>query len=156
MLQLSSARLGSDLARAGGLPARLGSARAVLRASSVRNILLKQAEFFFEIDFVKYNGNQVVGCWDRGTCLPLFSEWYSSTSSLIKNINKISNLCNNSLCLKKKFQLSQLVSQKHQLGSTRIRRTASSAQLANFQLGCITTKYFVPNSHLDLRPKFSK
>ena len=78
-----------------------------------------ELKFFFEIDFVKYNGNQVVGCWDRGTCLPLFSEWYSSTSSSIKNINKISNLCNNSLCLKKKFQL--MVSL--------FLRSASSAQL---------------------------
>ena len=42
--EFSSARLSSDLARAGGLPARLGSARAVFGASSVGKILLKRAE----------------------------------------------------------------------------------------------------------------
>ena len=42
--EFNSARLSSDLARAGGLPARLGSARAVFGATLVGKILLKRAE----------------------------------------------------------------------------------------------------------------
>ena len=50
--ELSSACLSLDLARAGGLLARLSSARVVLGASSVSKILLKRAEILFLITLV--------------------------------------------------------------------------------------------------------
>ena len=62
--EFSSAWLSSDLARAGGLPARLGSAREVFEASSVPKILLERAEIL-EIRGVE--------CWDGGNYLPFFN-----------------------------------------------------------------------------------